>query len=730
MRSITDRFVVLLGLLLITAEPVPAADDLSVLTASPQGVMPSEWLADDFRRQAFELLEQRRTRLNDVRSRAACLAWQEERRAFFLQQIGGLPERTPLNARVAGELQGDGYRVEKVLFESRPRHHVSANLYLPVTPGPFPAVLVPCGHSHNGKASGQYQRVCMLLARNGMAALCYDPIGQGERYQMLNFENDQEHFASTPGGLKVPHPRVQYLCTIEHTAMGLGSILLGSNTAQFSIWDGMRAIDYLQSRDDIIADKIGCTGNSGGGTLTAYLMALDERIVAAAPACYLTTFERLLQTKGPQDAEQNIFDQIRFGMDEPDYVMLRAPRPTLICAARRDATFDIEGAWDLYRQSKVFYATLGYPERVDISDADQPHGFHLPQREAAARWMHRWLLGTDKVIHEVDPATLPDPPTDAQLYELHAADWTQEQLYCSPEGQVLLMDDERSVFDINAAAEQQVRQKRATAWNSKSDSERRQQVRELIGSQGSATASGHASDSVRSEWKSIGTVQRDGYKIHKLILTSGSSISLPALAFVPDQPVRERCLYLHGDSMQADADVGGSIEARVRQGQLVLSAELRGIGETGPQPGNRSWGRGHFGGDIQEFFLAYLIGQSYVGLRADDVLAWSDVAMRFPADDEATAALHLMAQGEAAIPALHAAALAPRRFSTVTLKNMIQSWSEIVAQPRGRNLAVNVVHGALLHYDLPDLIASCGPDIVQVEDRVDVVGELVEWSEP
>ena len=121
----------------------------------------------------------------------------------------------------------------------------------------------------------------------------------------------------------------------------------------------------------------------------AQLMALDDRIVAAAPACYLTTFRRLIETKGAQDAEQNIFGQIAFGFDEPDYVMMRAPKPTLICAGTRDVTFDIEGTWDLFRQSKRFYSRLGFPERVELNEADAPHGFYLQQREAAARWMHR-----------------------------------------------------------------------------------------------------------------------------------------------------------------------------------------------------------------------------------------------------------------------------------------------------------------------------------------------------
>ena len=640
-----------------------------------------------------------------------------------MRQLGGFPERTPLNARVVGQLDGEGYRVEKVLFESRPGHHVSANLYLPDSKGPYPGVIIPCGHSHNGKASGQYQRMSILLARNGMAALCYDPVGQGERYQMLDFENDHPYFVDH-ASLATPHPRVQHVCTIEHTIMGVGSILLGSNMAQYRVWDGMRAIDYLQSRDDIVAEKIGCVGQSGGGTLTSYLMALDDRIVAAAPTCYLTTFRKLIENKGAQDGEQNIFGQIAFGMDEPDYVMMRAPKPTLICAGRRDSTFPIEGTWDLFRQSKRFYARLGYPERVDLNDADLPHSFYHPQREAAVRWMHRWLLGEDKAIVEFDPASLPDPISDEKMRELSQGDWTQEDLYCSPEGQVLLMKGAKSVFQINAEREQELRKQRNAIWKKLSDDERRELVSKTIGSgveKESRKASGERVAVNKEE------IQRDGYVIEKLVLNFGSGIPLPALAFVPSEPNGQATLYLHGDSMKADAAPGGPIEALVKEGQIVLAAELRGIGETGPGPerDRRDYGRGRLGEDLQDILLAYLIGRSHVGMRVDDVAELSWFLKTFHRSDNQSRELNLVAIGEAAIPALHAAATLPDLFQSIRLKNMIRSWSEVVSYPDNHNQLVNVVHGALKHYDLPDLVGLAGVEKIQIEEPLDVMGKVL-----
>ncbi|MEQ8785939.1 MAG: acetylxylan esterase [Pirellulaceae bacterium] len=716
------------GLLLACSAVASTDDDLTVLKDSAEGVAPGKQLELLLKREAYQHLDERRAALEGLKSRADCEKWRQDRKAFFLRQLGGLPERTPLNARVVGKLHGDGYRVEKVLFESRPGHHVTANLYLPAdaqkSREKYPGVLVPCGHSHDGKAAGGYQRICILLARNGMAALCYDPIGQGERYQMLDFEREHENFASVSYALPVPHPRVQYLCTTEHTAMGLGSILLGTNVAQYRVWDGMRAIDYLQSRAEIDADKIGCTGNSGGGTLTAYLMALDDRIKAAAPVCYLTTFRRLLDTRGPQDSEQNIFGQLAFGMDEPDYVMMRSPQPTLICAGRRDATFDIDGTWDLFRQSKRFYARMGYPERVDLHDADLPHGFYLQQREAAARWLHRWLKGEDKVIHEVDPASLPDPASDAQLRALSEGDWTQEELYCSPQGQVLLMDGEQSVFQLNGRLEKELRKQRTAVWSKLDGKQRRDLVRKAINGMGESSPS-PPKNALSSGQEVVGTLERDGYSITKLVLTVEPGLRLGALAFLPTKRNGQATLYLHGESMAADAAPGGPIEALVKQGQVVLAAELRGIGETETGHDKRDYGRGKFGRDVQEIFLAYLLGRTYVGMRTDDVAAWTEVLEELHTPRDSVNAPHLVAVGEAAIPALHAAALAPNRFGSVRLRGMISSWAELVRAPDNQNQAANVVHGALKHYDLPDLMELAGADRVTIEDPVDPLGNML-----
>jgi dienelactone hydrolase len=705
--------ITMLAVLFLIPVAGRAAEDLAVLQPTEDGVAPGKqlelWLKQEFYRQvdrrseAFEKM---------IKSESACRAWQADRRAFFLRQIGGLPERTPLHPRIVGRLEGQGYRVEKILLESRPGFHVTANLYLPESAPPWPAVLIPCGHSHDGKAANHYQRASILLAKHGMAAICYDPIGQGERYQIVDPAGRNSKFEDAPH-VAAPHPSVRLLCTTEHTMIGLGCALLGGNVAQYRIWDGMRVIDYLQSRQDIRADKIGCAGNSGGGTETSYLMALDDRIVAAAPGCYLTTFRRLIDSRGPQDGEQNICGQIVFGMDEADYCIMRAPRPTLICAGTRDVTFDFRGTWELFLDAKRFYSRIGRSECMDINAPDAPHGFTLQQREATARWMHRWLLGSEKIIREID--TLPDTFTDEQLRSWNVPDWTAEQLQCTPQGQVLLESGQRSAFQINADIAASLRQKRAAVWQSLSVAERRKRIREVIGAR--------PPDSIPApQAETVAKQPRDGYAIHKLVLTIDEHLRIPALGFVPARPAGPATLYLHGVGMAEDAAPGGPIEALVARGQIVLSAELRGIGETETGHDKVDFGKGRFGRDNLEIFLAYLIGKSYVGMRTEDVQSWTRFLRAWAPAGQKPTEIHLIAVGEAAIPALHAAALEDDAYRTVTLRRMLPSWEHIVGASETFDQWVNVVHGALPHYDLPDLIDLVGTGRVKLVEPADVMG--------
>ena len=676
-------------------------EDLGVLSQVEEASSPDRLVEADLKEQCWAALERRRAAYEKLKTREDCLAYQKRLRAFFRRQIGGFPERTPLEARVVGRLEGEGFRVEKVIYASQPQHHVTALLYLPTSDPPYPGVLIPCGHSHNGKAASGYQKVGMLLARNGIAALCYDPIGQGERYQVLADE-PQKHFFGFPRlSLKPPHPLAKYLCTTEHTLVGVGAILVGANAARYRIWDGMRGIDYLVSRPDIDPKRIGCTGNSGGGTLTSYIMALDDRVACAGPACYLTTFRLLLDSAGPQDGEQNIFGQLAYGMDQAEYVLMRAPKPTIILAGTHDRTFDIRGTWELFRDAKRFYARFGFPERVDMVEADAPHGFTVLLREGSVRWMCRWLLGRDEPVFEG---------------ELEA--FSDEQVQCTPEGQVMLLPGERSAFDLNIELERRLAERRRRFWQTASADEARDKIRERIAARPLAKLPAPGVERV-------GRIEREGYHIDKLLLKPSGGVPLPALAFMPPEAKADAYLYVHGEGKHVDAASGGPIEQLVRQGHVVLAVDVRACGELQRRDNQRiGWTASMFGPCYHEFMLAYLLGKPFVGLRVEDIL----IAARFLSSCQTGARrpVHLIGIGQTAIPALHAAALEPDLFASLRLRRMIRSWREAVRARETKDQLINTVHGALALYDLPDLVRLYGQKRTTIEKPVDVLGQPID----
>jgi len=665
--------VVCLGLMLSAS--VFSQDDLRVLSEKTNNVAPGDMMSHYLRRLAGQKFEDWKQQYEQRKTPEQIAEYQKHLREKFIEAIGGLPERTPLNPQVTGIISRDGYRVEKVIFESQPKHHVSALLFLPDAgkyKPPYPGVLVPCGHSDNGKAYESYQTMGAFLALNGMAGLVFDPVDQGERSQMLS-----------------QLPRLAG--TRAHTMLGVGSILLGRNTARFEIWDGMRAIDYLQSRPEVDPKRIGCTGNSGGGTQTSHLMSLDERIVAAAPSCYITGFERLLDTIGPQDAEQNIYGQLAFGMDHADYLMMRAPMPILICAATEDF-FDITGVWNSFRYAKRLYTRMEFAERIDLLENDAGHNYNRLQRQGVVRWMSRWLLDKDLPITEPEIKLLSD-----------------EEVRCAPGGQVMNLDGARSTYDLNRDFEKDLTGRRKKQWANKGRAELLDEVRRIAGIRKLA-------DLPEPKVTSSGTVERDGYQVKKMILTPEDGIYLPALMFVPGTDAEQAAvLYIHEEGKSAVAAPGGPIEAMVKAGKRVLAVDVRGTGET--QQRKQGQLSGAAGLDWKDVFTAYLLGRSYVGMRAEDVL----VCARFLKQEQA-GPVDLIAAGNVTIPALHAAALEPELFGSVRLTGLLSSWSNVIESGRSYNQQVNAVQGALTTYDLPDLAATLGEKLI-VKGPLNALGQ-------
>jgi len=644
------------------------AEDLAVLRPEDQ---PRKMLYACLVAECGKHFEARRKAVADLRIPQDVRRRQEELRARFLAALGGLPERTPLNARVTGTLPRDGYRIEKVIYESRPDHHVTANLYLPEGKGPFPGVLFPCGHYGNPKAAEEYQRACILLARNGLAALIFDPIGQGERYQTLG-----------PGG----RPAAQG--TSEHTLVDVGALLVGSCAARHFVWEGMRGLDYLAGRPEIDPRRLGCVGNSGGGTQTAYLMALDERVACAVPNCYITSLERLYATVGPQDGEANIPGQVAFGMGHADYFLLRAPRPSQISCPTRDY-YDIGGAWTTFREAKVVYGILGHAERMDLFEWDDKHSISKPSREAALRWLRRWLLGIDDAPVETDfPVS------------------REEELRCTSSGHVMRDFREKTAYDFTADQERELAPKRGKLGRE----ELLEEVRRLIA----------VGTPARAEPPAVlePPLGRPGCRITRSLFRTDPGIMVPALVFTPDAVESPpRLIYASGEGKSRDALPGGAIEKWVREGYEVTAVDLRGMGETEPDAPHR--GLAPFvRADWKEAYIALNLGRPLLGQRVRDLLAVVGAV------DGENRGVHVVGVGSAAPVALHAAALDPR-IRRLTLEGMVISWSAVARTPVTVNQLTNVVPGALKVYDLPDLAAAIAPRPLALRGPVDPAGKPV-----
>jgi dienelactone hydrolase len=668
------------SVLLLMLGALQAAEDLTVLPPSIDGIAPGALLEEQLKRLAFAALDRRDAAYEKIASAEDVSAWQQRARASFLAALGGLPERTPLNPRVMGQRDLGEYRIEKILFESQPGFLVSGILYLPKGEGPHPAVLMPCGHTAIAKAGALYQTASISLARAGLAVFCYDPIGQGERRHYLMPDGKPEFGGSTTG----------------HQLMGISGMPLGTGLARAMIWDGMRALDYLQSRKEIRGDRLGCTGVSGGGTMTSYLMALDDRIAAAAPACYLTGYRRLLETIGPQDFEQNIFAQLTSGVDHADYVILAAPRPVLIMAATKDY-FDIHGAWNVFRQAKRCYGRLGYPERIELVEADTKHDLAIEMREASARWFRRWLMGRDDAWKEPAIEVLPE-----------------SEVLCTPEGDVLRQPGARSYFDLTAAMAAPLDAERQRIWQKTPRPAALAKVRELARIRPLAEIPPFTAEAGQ-------TVQRGPIRIEKLILRNPEGTVIPALVFRPAKAGGVTRVYVPGDGKQAAAAPGATLESLALAGETVLAIDVRGLGEMQGQkrtPGFNALAEPNW----KAATLASLLGHSLVGLRTEDILACARLASE---KWSAGGSVHLTAIGEPGVPALHAVALEPQLFAGARIERTLKSWTDVVRSARTKNQQVNTVHAALHSYDLPDLVAATPAGKLVVHEPVDAVGDLV-----
>jgi cephalosporin-C deacetylase-like acetyl esterase len=307
-------------------------------------------------------------------------AWRRRRpeiRRQFLDTLGldPLPERTPLNARITGGFEQPRHRVENIVFESMPGLYVTGNLYLPKTGGSrVPTILYVSGHSPgpNG-AKVDYQRHGIWFAQNGFAAFLLDTIEFGE----------------IPG--------------IHHGTHNLEMwywLSLGYTPAAPEVWNAIRAIDYLETRKEVDASRIGMTGRSGGGAITWFTTAADERIKAAAPVHGSWTIGPHVSGDTVRQNCDCIYFWNPYHLDLAVVGGLIAPRPLKIINASKDGAFPPAGYNKLFEMLRPVYAWHGSEEKVADFDLPTGHQDLPPYRKEANEWLVRWLTGKSVTFDE------------------------------------------------------------------------------------------------------------------------------------------------------------------------------------------------------------------------------------------------------------------------------------------------------------------------------------------
>ncbi len=307
-----------------------------------------------------------------------------------------LPERTPLNARITGTLTRDGYRIEKLVFDSRPNFPVTALVYVPdAAPNTrFPVIVNPHGHWQHKKSEPVVQSRAIAQALHGYLAIVIDSPGH-------SFEGDSP---------------VERRWAGAHDDLTL-AMAVGSTTGVY-VWDLMRAVDYLQTRPDTDTTRIGITGASGGGLATVYAFAADDRFTAAVPVCYATSLEI-----NPNNGClcNHVPGTLQIG-DRADILAIRAPAPVFIIGATDDGEFPPAGTRLTGEKLAALYSVCSAAPSTGWKLFKSGHDYSKPMREAALGFFDQHLrhLGDGSPVPEPDlkpePADskdlvcLPDPP--------------------------------------------------------------------------------------------------------------------------------------------------------------------------------------------------------------------------------------------------------------------------------------------------------------------------------
>jgi len=639
-------------------------------------------------RLSNEARERRDSVIRAISTRQAVLDRQQAVVAELWKMLGGPLERTPLNPRVTGVVERESYRIEKLTFESRPRLSVTANLYVPAGTGRRPAILAPLGHSTNGKAWPSYQRLFSNLARKGYVVLAYDPFGQGERI---------EYPGARPG-----QSTIEGGGTGEHEYAGRRLILLGVNFSLFRAWDGIRGIDYLLTRAEVDPARIGCCGQSGGGTMTQFLAALDSRIRAAVVSQGNT--ENLAQNNveppgSADDAEQNIVPALLRGIDRADLLYAFAPKPLLVLITLHDAghTYSPEyvaGSVGFINEYKHAYELLGAGDRVSLQATTVQHGYVYEMRRATYAWFNRWFDIKDADDNETPGTVEPD-----------------SALFVTPTGFVTTSLSGETALSLTRQIAEAIHTPSSLAPD-----DLRKRIRAVLGideSRGEELAA-----------RVIAAIRRPGYRAEQFEFTSEREIRTPGWLLTPDGagPTTPTLVYIgEGAGWSSVAEDAFAEQLCARGGCRVAVIDVRGRGDCSlayPQRGP-SYFSYRIPDEAYITWFTLMLGRPLLGGQVSDTLRALEFLRSRP--DTGTA-VSLVGDGPHGVIALYAAAL-DAAVRGVALRRTVTDYRSLAVAERYTQPFGIYAYGVLRDFDLPDVAAATGPRPVLLLDPVTAAGE-------
>lgn len=647
----------------------------------------SQMLPDYLAQLARQAYERRNAAISRLTGAAAIGGRQRWVRETFWQLTGGEPERTPLNARKLGEFDRPGYRLEKVLYESRPGLHVSANLYVPsVGKPPYPGVLFQMGHSLNGKAADPYQKCCQGLARRGYVVLAFDPMGQGERT-----------YYPKPGGT------VTRLSSAddEHTTPGRQMLLTGDTATRFQVWDAVRSLDYLAAHPMVDSTRLGSTGQSGGGTLTMLLTAVDDRLAAAAVSSGNTENFACAGFSSPgstDDAEQNLIGSGPLGFDRWDLLYPMAPKPLLVLVSARDffGTYSpsyLASGREEFEKLKRIYAVMGAADRLAWAETPLPHGLSYFMRVQVYKWFERWLRGSSERV-EAEPQVHPEP---------------EEMLRVGPTGNVVRDFGSKTPFGMA----------RERAGSKRPGNRKAAELLRLLG----------VDDLQPQGFETLARVPAEGCEVAAVQVRSSGNVSVPAWLFTPGQrsAVRTAFVLFEPGGRNARWQEGGLYHELAAAGCVVCAADVRGIGELTPElgRGNPHYTRSHEG-EEDYAWASLLLGKPLLGQRVTDMLA---IVRAVRGDSRLSGGkLVVAALGKMTVPALFAAALEPG-IESLYLAGGLVSYSSVLDSEEYSQPFANFLPGILGETDLPFVAAAMDGRRLTIAGAVDGSGRKLSIDE-